>query len=172
MQRIRGMAAPRAPERVMLDLNAIVEEALLFVRHEIETRAITLSLELVRHLPRLLGDRVQLQQVVVNLLLNAVQAIGHGGGWEGQGRIDIRTAADTTGSVGFALHDTGPGIAPENLDRVFGSFFTTKEEGMGIGLAICQSIIAAHGGTIGVSNHPDGGALFEFRLPAAESSGG
>lgn len=172
VQRIRGMAAPRAPERVMLDLNAIVEEALLFVRHEIETRAITLSLELVRHLPRLLGDRVQLQQVVVNLLLNAVQAIGHGGGWEGQGRIDIRTAADTTGSVGFALHDTGPGIAPENLDRVFGSFFTTKEEGMGIGLAICQSIIAAHGGTIGVSNHPDGGALFEFRLPAAESSGG
>jgi signal transduction histidine kinase len=170
VRRIRGMAAPRAPERLLLDLNGIVEEALFFVRHEIESLAIDLSLRFGRDLPRLLGDRVQLQQVVVNLLLNAVQAVGHGDGTKR--RIDIRTDSETRGSVSFAIQDSGPGIAEENLDQVFGSFFTTKADGMGIGLAICQSIIAAHGGTIAVSNHPEGGAHFRFSLPAAEAADG
>lgn len=169
VQRIRGMAAPRAPERVLLDLNGIVEEALHFIRHEIESRAIDLSLRLSPDLPRLFGDRVQLQQVVVNLLLNAVQAVGQGD--PANMRIDIHTEADPGPWVSFAIHDSGPGIAKENLDRIFGSFFTTKAEGMGMGLAICQSIITAHGGTIGVSNHPDGGALFRFVLPAAQTAG-
>jgi signal transduction histidine kinase len=169
VQRIRGMAAPRAPERLLLDLNSIVEEASLFLRHEIESRAIDLSLRLGRDLPRLLGDRVQLQQVVVNLLLNAVQAVGQGN--RADERIDIRTNVDLVGWVSFTIHDSGPGIAEENIERVFGSFFTTKADGMGIGLAICQSIIVAHGGAISVSNHPDGGALFHFALPAAETAG-
>jgi two-component system sensor kinase FixL len=168
VQRIRGMVAPRAPERVLLDLNGIVEEALHFVRHEIESRAIGLSLRLDHGLPRLFGDRVQLQQVVVNLLLNAVQAIGQSE--QANGRIDIRTMAGPPGQVSFSVHDDGPGIAEENLDRVFGSFFTTKAEGMGMGLAICQSIVTAHGGTITVSNHTDGGALFRFVLPTAETA--
>jgi signal transduction histidine kinase len=162
VQRIRGMAARRAPERVLLDLNGIVEEALLFVRHEIESRAIALSTRLASGLPPVLGDRVQLQQVIVNLLVNAVQA-QHGE----PGRIDLDTATGEDGSVVFTIHDSGHGIAEENLDRIFGSFFTTKDEGIGIGLALCQSIIAAHGGTISVSNHPEGGALFQFSLPAA-----
>jgi signal transduction histidine kinase len=165
VQRIRGMAARGMPERVPLDLNRIVDEALLFVRHEIESRAIALSVRLRDDLPRVRGDRVQLQQVVVNLLLNAVQAIAQGG--TPGGRIDLGTARAAGGAVVFAIHDSGPGIAEEDLDRIFGSFFTTKEEGIGIGLAICQSIVAAHGGTIAVSNHPDGGALFRCSLPAA-----
>jgi signal transduction histidine kinase len=165
VRRIRGMAAPRAPERLLLDINGIVEEALFFVRHEIESLAIDLSFQLGPDLPRVFGDRVQLQQVVVNLLLNAVQAVGHGD--RTKGRIDIRTDSEARGWVTFAIHDSGPGITEENLDRVFGSFFTTKADGMGIGLAICQSIIAAHGGTIAASNNPRGGALFRFLLPAA-----
>lgn len=165
VQRIRGMAAPRVPERLLLDLNGIVEEAQLFVRHEIESRAIDLSLRLGRDLPRLFGDRVQLQQVIVNLLLNAVQAVGQGD--RAKECIDIRTSVDASKWVAFAIHDSGPGIAEENIERVFGSFFTTKPDGMGIGLAVCQSIIVAHGGTISASNHPDGGALFRFVLPAA-----
>lgn len=169
VQRIRGMAAPRAPERLLLDLNGIVEEGLLFVRHEIESRAIDLSLRLGRDLPRLFGDRVQLQQVIVNLLLNAVQAIGQGDGTAAS--IAIRTSIDASGWVAFAIHDSGPGIATENFERVFGSFFTTKPDGMGIGLAVCQSIIVAHGGTISASNHPDGGAQFRFVLPAAGTAG-
>lgn len=162
VQRIRGMAARRAPERVPLDLNEIVEEALLFVRHDIESRSIELSARLTRDLPSVLGDRVQLQQVVVNLLVNAVQAQNGG-----PGRIELSTAVSADGAVAFAIHDGGPGIAQENLDRVFGSFFTTKDDGIGIGLALCQSIIAAHHGTITASNHPDGGAVFQFSLPAA-----
>ena len=81
-------------------------------------------------------------------------------------RITLNTDADEDGAVGFSIHDSGPGIPDENLDRVFESFFTTKEGGMGIGLAICRSIIMAHGGSIAVSNHPGGGAQFRFTLPA------
>jgi signal transduction histidine kinase len=166
VQRIRGMAAQHAPERRLLDLNQIVDEALLFVRHEIEVRSIELSVRLRGDLPYVRGDRVQLQQVVVNLLLNAVQAIAQGD--PPRGRIEVSTASGTDGAATFAIHDNGPGIAAENLDRVFDSFFTTKEEGIGVGLAICQSIIAAHGGAMAVSNHRDGGALFQFSVPAAE----
>lgn len=162
VQRIRGMAARRTPERSELDLNEVVEEALQFVRHEIESRSIELSVRPGRRLPPVLADRVQLQQVIVNLLLNGVQAQA------GQaGSIDVRTIAALDGTVQFTIHDGGPGIANENLGRVFGSFFSTKEEGIGIGLAICQSIITAHGGTIVAANHPKGGAIFRFALPAA-----
>jgi C4-dicarboxylate-specific signal transduction histidine kinase len=164
VQRIRGMAARREPERVLLDLNVIVEEALLFVRYEIESRAIDLSVALARDLPPVLGDRVQLQQVIVNLLVNAVQALAQG---SGAGRIEVGTATGADGAVVFTIHDDGPGIADEDLDRIFGSFFTTKEEGIGIGLALCQSIIAAHGGTITASNHAQGGAIFQFSLSAS-----
>lgn len=162
VQRIRGMAARRQPEHVRLDLSGIVEEALMFVRHEIETRAIDLVVDLARDLPAIFGDRVQLQQVVANLLVNAVQAQT-----SGTGRIDARTAAGEDGTVVFTIHDGGPGIAPENLDRVFSSFFTTKEDGIGIGLALCQSIIVAHRGTITAANHPAGGAIFQVSLPVA-----
>jgi C4-dicarboxylate-specific signal transduction histidine kinase len=164
VRRIRGMTARHAPERVPLDLNEIVDEALLFVRHEIDSRSIDLSLKLGQDIPPLLGDRVQLQQVIVNLLLNGIQAMTSGGGQKR--RIELGTST-ADGRVAFSMRDTGPGVAPENLDRIFDSFFTTKDDGMGIGLAICQSIITAHGGAITVSNHPEGGALFQFSLPAA-----
>lgn len=165
VQRIRGMTAPRVPERVLTDLNQVTEEALIFLHHEIETRSIELSIRLDPDLPGVLGDRVQLQQVVVNLLVNAVQALGPS--QAGKGRIELSTTRGPGRSIGFAIRDWGDGIAEANLERVFDSFFTTKSDGMGIGLAICQSIIAAHGGTITVSNHPDGGAVFAFSLPAA-----
>ncbi|WP_165357535.1 ATP-binding protein [Sphingosinicella sp. CPCC 101087] len=165
VQRIRGMAAPRAPECAPLDLNQVVEEALLFVRHEFDARAIGLSLDLGACLPGILGDRVQLQQVIVNLLVNSIQAMSQNSA--PNAGVAIATMVGADGAVRFVIHDGGPGIAPENLDRVFTGFFTTKDEGVGIGLAICQSIIAAHGGTITASNHPNGGALFQFSLPPA-----
>jgi C4-dicarboxylate-specific signal transduction histidine kinase len=164
VQRIRGMALKHVPERTALDLNEVVEEALLVVRHDIDSRSIALTVKYGARLPNVIGDRVQLQQVVVNLLVNSVQAIAQGGG--PVRRIELCTVADGDGAVAFIIRDTGPGIAEENLERVFDSFFTTKDTGMGIGLAICQSIIVGHGGTIAVSNHPDGGAQFRSLLPA------
>jgi C4-dicarboxylate-specific signal transduction histidine kinase len=166
VQRIRGMAARREPERVPLDLNDVIDEALIFVRHETESRSIALVTKLGDRLPLVLGDRVQLQQVIVNLLINAVQALALAGATHG--RIELETS-DTGDSVTFTIRDSGPGIAQDHLERIFGSFFTTKDDGIGIGLALCQSIIAAHGGTIAVSNHPDGGAIFRFSLPAAKA---
>lgn len=168
VQRIRGMAARHTPERVPLDLNEIVDEALLFVGHDIESRSINLSVAHASNLPRVLADRVQLQQVVVNLLVNSIQAITHGEG--SKGRIELSTHTDADGAVSITIHDNGPGIAEADLDRIFEGFFTTKEEDIGIGLAICQSIIVAHGGRIAVSNHPQGGAHFRCSLPGGQAA--
>jgi two-component system, LuxR family, sensor kinase FixL len=164
VQRVRDMAVKHEPERTALDLNDIVEEALLVVRHDIDSRSIDLVVKYGGHLPKVIGDRIQLQQVVVNLLVNSVQAMAQAGG--STGRIELRTDADDEGAVTFTIRDTGPGIAEANVDRIFDSFFTTKDTGMGIGLLICQSIIVGHGGNITASNHPDGGAEFRFSLPA------
>lgn len=164
IQRLRAMAVRDAPERTTLDLNDVVEEALLFVRHDLEARSIELSLQLGARLSPTVADRVQLQQVIVNLLVNSIQAISHGD--QAIRRMDIATRDDGAGSVSFSIHDSGPGIADEDLDRIFDSFFSTKSAGMGIGLAICKSIVTSHGGSIIASNHPEGGAQFEFTLPA------
>ncbi|WP_232328614.1 ATP-binding protein [Sphingomonas horti] len=166
VQRIRGMASKRAPETVSLTLNEIVQQSLLFVKHEIETRSIRVATSCARNLPRVMGDRVQLQQVVVNLLINAAQAME--GVDEAERLLTIETMADAEGSSVLTLRDRGPGIPAEHLSRIFDGFFTTKDEGMGIGLAICRSIVAAHGGTISAANVSAGGAEFRVELPAAE----
>lgn len=168
VQRIRGMAAKQAPESLPLALNEVVQESLLFVHHEIETRAIRVTTAYARGLPPVVGDRIQLQQVIVNLLINAVQAVE--GLDEAAREILVATGTDAEGGVTFTLRDSGPGIAPEHLDRIFDGFFTTKAQGMGIGLAICQSIVAAHGGEVSASNHPGGGAEFRVALPRARSA--
>ncbi|WP_179221876.1 PAS domain-containing sensor histidine kinase [Inquilinus limosus] len=162
VHRIRSATAKHTPECLPLDLNQVVNEALLFIRHNIETRSIQLLVRLGLGLPDVIGDRVQLQQVVVNLLVNSIQAIGQAG----EGRIELSTGLGRDGEVAFVIRDNGPGIPEENLDRIFDGFFTTKEEGIGLGLAICQSIMAAHGGGIAASNSPEGGACFRLWLPA------
>lgn len=163
IQRIRGMAQRRQPERMELDLNDVVEEASHFLRHEIESKSIKLSVDVASTRPKILADRIQLQQVIVNLLVNSIQAIVQAGSPER--RIRIATEPDETETLTLSIHDSGPGIPPDNIDRIFDSFFTTKADGMGIGLAVCQSILMAHGGSIEASNHPDGGAHFRFSLP-------
>jgi two-component system, LuxR family, sensor kinase FixL len=163
IQRIRGMAAKQEPEKGLIDFNEIVEEALLFIRHDVESKLITLSTTFRSELPRVMGDRIQLQQVIINLLVNSVQAITQSG--QPTRRIDIETSIDEDGSVVFSVFDNGPGIAEADLTHIFDSFFSTKDAGIGIGLAICQSIIAAHGGKISGSNRANGGAHFRFTLP-------
>ncbi len=173
VQQIRAITAKHAPEWCALDLNEVVDQALPVLRHDVETRSIRLSTRLGLGLPRVIGDRVQLQQVVVNLLVNSIQAIGQANGQAGakDGHIDLSTGVGPGGEVVFTIRDDGPGILEKDLDRVFESFFTTKEEGMGLGLAICQSIMTAHGGGIAASNRPEGGACFRFWLPAEPARG-
>ena len=166
VQRIRSMATKHEPELIPIDLNEVVDEALLFIRPELEASSIELSVKLAAGLPVVRGDRVQLQQVIVNLLVNSIHAVTQAE--VPMRRIAIDTGADKDDAVGFSIRDSGPGIPDENLGRIFESFFTTKQGGMGIGLAICRSIITAHGGRTAVSNHPEGGAQFRFILPAAE----
>jgi C4-dicarboxylate-specific signal transduction histidine kinase len=168
VQRIRLMAARAEPERVELDLKAVTAEAVSFVRHDFESKQITLSIDIGRTLPAIMGDRIQLQQVIVNLLLNGIQAIDQVRAQERH--IHIAIHPEDGGLLAFSIRDSGPGIACEDPERLFDSFFTTKEGGMGIGLAICRSIVAAHGGSIIAANHPAGGAEFRFALPIAETA--
>ncbi|MBO9706672.1 MAG: PAS domain-containing protein [Caulobacter sp.] len=162
IERIRGMAMKREPQRTRLDVRATIEEAVMIVRHEIEAKGITLMMALQHDLPAIHGDRIQLQQVVVNLLVNSLQAID----LHGSERREIHLSASPAPTgVAIVIHDSGPGIAAEHLASVFDSFFTTKDSGIGIGLAICQSIINEHSGTISAANHAAGGAMFTIFLP-------
>lgn len=162
--RVRDMAMHRAPESALLSLNGLVEEALLFLRHELQEQGVTLSLDLAPDLPPVLADRTQLQQVVVNLAINAAQAMG-----QVEGVRDLRIATRRDGAtVQVTVADRGPGISGQNLARLFDSFFTTKAGGMGMGLPICRSILETHGGAIAATNAPGGGAVFTVTLPAAE----
>ena len=169
IHRIRAMAAKHGPEKRLVDLNAVVEEALLFIRHDIDSKSIVLSTSFASEFPQVMGDRIQLQQVIINLLVNSVQAIVLSG--RPTRRIDVETSIDENGSAVLSVFDNGPGVAAADLARVFDSFFSTKDGGIGIGLAICQSIITAHGGRITGSNRPNGGAHFQVTLPVLTVTG-
>ena len=166
IQRIRGLAIRRAPEQVSLSLDDVIREALLFLRQELETRRIRVSHFAASTEQRVLGDRTQLQQVIVNLMINALQAIAQAEAT--QRDIVIRTNASEPTSLRCTIEDSGRGIDTQHLGRLFDSFFTTKDGGMGMGLAICQSVIDAHGGSIAADNASAlGGARFCFTLPVA-----
>jgi C4-dicarboxylate-specific signal transduction histidine kinase len=164
IQRLRSMAAKQEPQHEALGLDEVIDEALYLVRHDLDARGITLLRADAGVLPRVVGDRVQLQQVIVNLLVNSIQAITQADAPER--RIELKVDVPPA-KVVLSIHDTGPGIAEAELGQVFDGFFTTKESGMGIGLAICRSIIVEHGGGIVAANHPAGGAIFRVTLPAA-----
>ncbi len=166
IKRIRGIATPSAPTRAELSVNALVEEASLFLAHELQAQGVALRLDLAPALPPVRGDRTQLQQVLVNLMVNAMQAMA--GTRSARRAITVRSRAADDG-VAIEIEDSGPGFAPEHLGSLFASFFTTKPDGMGIGLSICRSIIDDHGGRIAAANAPGGGALFSFTLSATGS---
>lgn len=171
---VHGMASRKAPERAVLSLDDVIREALLFLRHEMESRGVTILHRPDTEAALVLGDRTQLQQVIVNLAINAVQAMTQAG--RDHGRIVITTAVQDATTLCCSVEDNGPGISAEHAGRLFESFFTTKESGMGMGLPICRSIVEAHGGRIdaeGLSAEGLGaeglgaGARFWFTLPIA-----
>lgn len=162
--RIRGMALKRDPNPLPLNIAEVIEEAMLIVRHDSQAKAIDIEIDIADQLPRVVADKVQLQQVIVNLAVNAVQAMSNAGSQ--MRTLTVHAARNDDGQVEVQVDDSGPGISPADLEHLFDGFFTTKENGMGMGLAICRSIIQEHGGRIGATNHA-GGARFYFILPSA-----
>ncbi len=147
-----------------LDVNDVSTEVLALARSELIERHVTVDTRLAPGLPTVRGDRVQLQQVMLNLLLNACEAMSANGPAERM--LTVSTALDGDGLLLTSIADRGSGIPPDAADRLFEPFFTTKPHGLGLGLSICRSIIDAHGGRLWADNNPDGGATFTFALPA------
>jgi PAS domain S-box-containing protein len=165
--RVRMMATRQASEQALLSVDEIIREALLFLRQEIQSHDLMVTHHPNPTDPKVLGNRTQLQQVLVNLAINAIQAMARAG--TTSPTLVIRTTLTEPQTLCCTFEDSGPGIKPEHLDQLFESFFTTKEigMGMGLGLAISRSIIEAHGGIIRADNESaDGGARFMFTLPA------
>jgi C4-dicarboxylate-specific signal transduction histidine kinase len=160
---VRAMFKKEPSERVPTDINQIILTVLSIVRLELQQHRVDLQTHLNERLPTVLGDKVQLQQVVLNLAMNAVEAMQ-----SVQTRVLIVQTDQTSPKVvRVSIEDTGPGIDPSNIDRVFQPYFTTKANGMGMGLVICRSIIENHDGRIWASPRTNGGSIFQFELPAS-----
>ena len=165
ISRIRGLLKKDAARRTKLDINHIIQEVTILLPNELNRNRVSLRTELAPDLPRVQGDTVQLQQVLINLIMNAIEATRTA--TEGKREIVIRTATNPDGVL-VQVQDSGLGIGPELADRIFEPFFTTKAEGIGMGLSISHSIIESHGGRLW--NTPSSaGALFEFALPADDA---
>jgi signal transduction histidine kinase len=154
-------ARPPSTERRRADLLAVVRRAVALVEGRARRQKVTLAADLPPGTLEVMLDQDQVHQVLVNLLLNALDAMPHGG----TVRIQVRSPAVPGQPVTVRVHDTGPGIAPRVRDRLFEPFVSGKETGLGLGLSISQRLIEAHGGTIQGDNPPDGGAEFTFTLP-------
>jgi PAS domain S-box-containing protein len=166
VQRVRALMKGAPPDRAPIAINDVVEEAIILIRRDIERKSDSLTSRLDRELPAILGDRVQLQQVLVNLITNGLQSMAS---VNGRRELTVQSRLDPEGNVVVAVKDSGAGIREANLPRLFEPFFTTRSSGMGMGLAISSSILEAHGGQIWASNNPEGGATFSFSLPPAMS---
>src|SRR5246127_966823 len=152
-----------APRDDCLDINEAIREMIVLTRGEALKNGVSVQMQL-EGLPLIQGDRVQLQQVVLNLILNAVEAMSSVDG--ARRELSISTKRRGTDEVLVTVRDSGPGIDPEHLERVFDSFYTTKPSGIGLGLSICRSIIDAHGGRLWATANEPRGAAFQFTLPA------
>jgi signal transduction histidine kinase len=152
--------------KARLDINDVANEAVTLVQHELSRHRVSLRMELTAGLPLVNGDRVQLQQVLVNLINNGIEAMQPE--TDRQRKLVIRTHHDEKRQVLVAVQDFGVGISADNAHQLFKPFFTTKSSGMGMGLAICRSIIEAHGGHLTAFDNLGPGATFEFVLPPYE----
>jgi C4-dicarboxylate-specific signal transduction histidine kinase len=164
ISRIHDLFKKAPPRRDRWEINGAIREVTELTRGEAEKNGVTVQTELSDHLPHVHGDRVQLQQVILNLIINAIQAMSG----LSQGIRELHIGTDNAGEEGVrvAVRDTGPGLSAENLRRLFEPFYTTKPNGMGMGLSICQSIIEDHGGRLWATGLQPHGALFQFTIPA------
>jgi signal transduction histidine kinase len=169
IRRLRSMLQTGAIEPAEVDVNEIVADVLRLVGSDAVLRSVTLEPELAAGPQRVHGDRIQLQQVVLNLIVNAMDAMK--GTPASDRHVTVRTMAPDRDTILVAVVDCGPGIDRDKLGRIFQPFFTTKQDGLGMGLSIARSIVEAHGGMLWAVNNPDVGASFLCRLPAYAASG-
>jgi PAS domain S-box-containing protein len=163
---VRALVKKAPPRRDRLDINEALLEVIALTQAELQRNGVRLRTRLSGGLPLVPGDRVQVQQVVVNLILNAVEAMS--GVDDGARELTIASGADVSTDVFVEVQDSGPGLDPANLDRLFQSFYTTKLDGMGMGLAISRSIAEAHGGCLSAAPNHSRGALFRLTLPVED----
>jgi C4-dicarboxylate-specific signal transduction histidine kinase len=163
IKRIREFSRKAAPDKIMMRVESLVEETLNLMRRQLERYGVSAETRLPKGLPGVVGDRVQLQQVLVNLLVNAMEAMATCETTRRRLEISAEAAGDDV--VIVSVSDTGPGLAPEDSNRVFDAFFTTKKHGLGMGLSISRTIIESHGGRLW-SEARQRGASFRFSLPA------
>ena len=161
--RIRALMKKSPPQMTQLDVNDLIREVLVLINHEVQRNRVMLHTDLTEGPTAVMGDRVQLQQVILNLVMNAVESAGAAA--ESQTEVLV-TSRNDKNQVTVAIRDSGVGIDPKNLDQLFNPFFTTKPHGMGMGLAISRSTIQSHGGRLWAASNPGRGATFQFTLPA------
>jgi C4-dicarboxylate-specific signal transduction histidine kinase len=163
IQRIRALVQKTDPQKAWLDINTVIHEVIALVQSEVHQNRVWLRTALSAALPPVLGDRVQVQQVLLNLLLNGIEAMR--AVTDRPRELLISSQRHASDAVLVAVQDSGSGLDPESLDRLFDAFFTTRPGGMGMGLAISHSIITAHGGRLWASPNAGPGATLQFTLP-------
>jgi len=160
--RIRTLVKKTPPRSDWVDLNEVIVEVLALAQNEARRHRVSLNRQLKENLPLVRGDRVQLQQVVLNLIMNGLEAIARNK--DGPRELSVSSEADDANNVTIAVRDSGEGLDPANLEHVFDAFYTTKPQGMGMGLAISRTIIQSHGGRLWATANTPKGAVFQFTL--------
>jgi C4-dicarboxylate-specific signal transduction histidine kinase len=166
IDRIHGLVKKHAPRMEKLDINGAILEVAGLIRSEVMKNGVTARMELAESLPHIRGDRVQLQQVILNLMINSIQAMSDLA--RGERKLHVTTELIASEGVRVAVRDSGPGFSAESFERLFAPFYTTKPNGMGMGLSICRSIIEDHGGRLWASRVDPQGALFQFTIPVTQ----
>jgi signal transduction histidine kinase len=162
IESVRAMFKSDTRNRTSLDINELINEALVLLRSDLQKHRIAVQTDPSPQLPQVIGDRIQLQQVLLNLITNAIDSMAN----EDTSRVlSIKSEVQDGGGVMISVADTGKGIGSQDVDRIFNPLFTTKSGGMGMGLSICRSIIESHGGRMSAANNTGPGATFQFTLP-------
>ncbi|MGA7126307.1 MAG: AAA family ATPase [Chthoniobacterales bacterium] len=185
ISRMRSLFKKASTAKERLDINGVIEEAVILAQSEVKRNRVTLQTQFTSDLPLIMGDRIQLEQVILNLMLNAFEAMSAAGDGPRELLVSSQKINETRGEDRFgdkalagaewthvliAVRDSGPGLDPNNLDRLFDAFYTTKPQGLGMGLAISRSIVEAHGGRLSATADSSRGAVFQFTLPIRDES--